>query len=124
MAPDPEQVGDHIETRLRKLRSSLDDPTMADVEEVLSLLTGLYGAGLARIVDVVKSASDGDGLIAKLTEDKLVSTLLVLHDLHPELRASDFDPPAPPPPAEVADVWTPVRLQPRQSEAGVAGSFA
>ncbi|HZQ85246.1 MAG TPA: hypothetical protein VFA83_10430 [Acidimicrobiales bacterium] len=121
MAPDPQHVGDRIETQLRKLRASLDDPTMTDVEEVLSLLTTLYGAGLARIVDVLKSTSDGDRLITRLTEDKLVSTLLVLHDLHPELRASDFDPP---PPAPVADVWTPVHLQTRQSEAGVAGSFA
>lgn len=124
MAPDPRQVGDRIETQLRKLRASLDDPTMADVEEVLSLLTALYGAGLARIVDVLKSTRDGDGLITRLTEDKLVSTLLVLHDLHPELHASDFDPPEPPPPVDVTDVWTPVHLQPRQSDAGVAGSFA
>ena len=121
MAFDAKQVGDRIESLLRKLRVSLDDETMADVEEALSLVTGLYGAGLARAVDMLKATDEGDALVTRLTEDELVATLLVLHDLHPEIRAADFDPPPPQPPA---DVWTSVNLRPKPSTAGVAESFA
>ncbi len=39
----------------------------------------LYGAGLERIVDAVKGSEYAERLI----EDKLVGSLLLLHDLHP-----------------------------------------
>ncbi|MBV9253389.1 MAG: hypothetical protein JO054_04075 [Actinobacteria bacterium] len=120
-APDPQKVGDRIEARLRQLQARLDDATMADVEEVLSLLTTLYGAGLANVVDVLRATPDGEALVARLADDKLVATLLILHDLHPDLRASDFDSPAPTPPV---DVWTPVNIQPVRPTADAAGSFS
>jgi Fe-S cluster biogenesis protein NfuA/nitrite reductase/ring-hydroxylating ferredoxin subunit len=44
----------------------------------------MYGAGLEQIVETLVSAGpDGERLAASLTEDPLVATLLLIHDLHP-----------------------------------------
>src|SRR5262249_8168482 len=45
---------------------------------------GLYGDGLARVTAILAAHGEaGDGMLAALTEDPLVASLLVLHDLHP-----------------------------------------
>lgn len=79
---DPQEVGRRIEALL----GELGEPAVAEVaEELVRLLMGMYGAGLERIVSMlVGSALEGPALLSKLLEDDLVSSLLVLHDLHPE----------------------------------------
>ena len=77
------QAGDRIEEILGGLRSG-DAAAAAAAEELAGLLVGLYGDGLARIVAVAgESGQAGAELMAKLTEDPLVESLLLLHDLHP-----------------------------------------
>jgi Fe-S cluster biogenesis protein NfuA/nitrite reductase/ring-hydroxylating ferredoxin subunit len=77
------QAGDRIEAILAGLRSG-DPAVAAAAEELTGLLVGLYGDGLARIVAVLgESGPAGAGLIGKLTDDPLVESLLLLHDLHP-----------------------------------------
>jgi Fe-S cluster biogenesis protein NfuA len=50
--------------------------------EVAQALLDLYGEGLERIVDVLAENDDGT-LAGALSEDELVSHLLLLHGLHP-----------------------------------------
>ena len=55
---------------------------MLDVaEELLRLVTELYGAGLARVVELVRD--EAPELLPRLVDDELLGSLLVVHDLHP-----------------------------------------
>jgi hypothetical protein len=76
--PDPQAVGDRIEQLLARLRSRTDDETYAAVEELVRLLTELYGAGLALAVRL-----GGTVLADHLAADDLGASLLLLHGLHP-----------------------------------------
>lgn len=77
------QVGDRIEEVLGYLRSA-DSKAAVSAEELVGLLVGLYGDGLSHIVALLAEAGPaGTALLAKFTEDPLVESLLLLHDLHP-----------------------------------------
>jgi Fe-S cluster biogenesis protein NfuA len=76
-------VGDRIEELVGELRSGLDPVMWRRVEEALALVTDLYGAGLAAVMNAVSSEAVGPAVMARLVEDELVSSLLVLHGLHP-----------------------------------------
>src|SRR6185437_13085015 len=58
---------------------SADPRAAAPAGELVRALSGLYGEGLRRIVDLMDAET-----VRRLTTDDLVSALLVLHDLHPE----------------------------------------
>lgn len=54
------------------------------VEALVGALVDLYGAGLHRLVTLARaSATDRDGLDEALASDAVVSSLLLVHDLHP-----------------------------------------
>lgn len=76
-------VGDRIEELVGELRSGLDPVSWRRVEEALSLVTDLYGGGLAAVLGVLKTEECGAAVMTRLLEDELVSSLLVLHGLHP-----------------------------------------
>ena len=73
-------AGDRIEELIGQLESSLDARAFEHVEELVNLVTELYGGGLARILEL---AGEDVGLRDRLAADDLVASLLVLHDLHP-----------------------------------------
>ena len=78
------QVGDRIEVLLGELRSSAAPDVAAKVEEVVGLLVELYGAGLERILEIVnEDAAAAAPLLTRLTDDKFIESLLVLHGIHP-----------------------------------------
>ncbi|RPI06138.1 MAG: hypothetical protein EHM63_08820 [Actinobacteria bacterium] len=77
---DLRAIGDRIEQILDQLESSLDGRSWEQVQDVVSLVTELYGGGLARILEL---AGENDVLLHKMANDDLVASLLVLHDLHP-----------------------------------------
>ena len=78
------QVGTRVEELLATLRTSAGETVAATAEELVGLLVGLYGDGLGRIVAVLRDSGDaGARTLARLTEDPLVESLLLLHDLHP-----------------------------------------
>jgi Fe-S cluster biogenesis protein NfuA/nitrite reductase/ring-hydroxylating ferredoxin subunit len=77
-APDLRAVGSRIELLLAELRSAGDAATADKAEELVRLLMEFYGAGLARVVELAD-----EELLARLTGDELVASLLVVHDLHP-----------------------------------------
>jgi Fe-S cluster biogenesis protein NfuA len=77
------QAGERIEEILGFLRSA-DEKAAVAAEELVGLLVGVYGDGLAHIVTALGDAGPaGPALLARLTEDPLVESLLLLHDLHP-----------------------------------------
>lgn len=77
------QVGEQIEEILGFLRSE-DDKAAVAAEELVGLLVGVYGDGLGHIITALGDAGPaGTALLAQLTEDPLVESLLLLHDLHP-----------------------------------------
>jgi Fe-S cluster biogenesis protein NfuA len=77
------QVGERIEEILGFLRSG-DEKAAVAAEELVGLLVGVYGDGLSRIVTAIGDAGPaGTALLAQLTADPLVESLLLLHDLHP-----------------------------------------
>jgi Fe-S cluster biogenesis protein NfuA/nitrite reductase/ring-hydroxylating ferredoxin subunit len=82
MAPplDLRAVGERIEEILGDLEATLDARAWERVQDVVSLVTELYGGGLARILELV---GDDPELRDHLADDDLVASLLVLHDLHP-----------------------------------------
>ncbi len=82
MAPpiDLRAVGDRIEELLNQLERSVDERAWENVQDVVSLVTELYGGGLARILEL---AGEDTALRERLADDDLVASLLVLHDLHP-----------------------------------------
>jgi Fe-S cluster biogenesis protein NfuA/nitrite reductase/ring-hydroxylating ferredoxin subunit len=74
--------------RVQQLQSALDEAgdsvrrTLAD--ELVSAVVQMYGAGLERIVGSLLAAGpEGKRIAAGLTDEPLVSTLLLIHDLHP-----------------------------------------
>jgi Fe-S cluster biogenesis protein NfuA len=80
--PNLHAIGDRIERLLDDIRASEDRRAIANAEDLLRLVTELYGAGLARIIDVV--AQDSPGVMDTLRADELVSSLLTVHDIHPD----------------------------------------
>ncbi|KOG47990.1 hypothetical protein ADK74_10080 [Streptomyces decoyicus] len=60
----------------------------AAAEELVRVLMDFYGAGLARIMHLLGSGTDDGGPRSALLRDELVTSLLVLHDLHPEDTAA------------------------------------
>ena len=77
-------VGTRVEELLGALRTgSATDPGRT-AEELVRLLVGLYGDGLGHIVAALaEQGPPGAAMLDRLTEDPLVESLLLLHDLHP-----------------------------------------
>jgi Fe-S cluster biogenesis protein NfuA len=79
MARTARTVGDRIEQLLGGLRQGRDKEA---AEELVRLLVELYGEGLTKVVALLRQHDPS--LLTKLTEDELVESLLLLHDLHPD----------------------------------------
>ncbi|MGW7491524.1 hypothetical protein [Streptomyces sp. NPDC054786] len=88
--PNAEATGRRIEEALDRL-AQRDREASAAAEELVRVLMDFYGAGLARIMHLTGSGTDDDGPRSALLRDELVTSLLVLHDLHPEDTAARID---------------------------------
>jgi Fe-S cluster biogenesis protein NfuA len=66
-----------VNERIAAIESMLEEADPAAIELVRHLL-GLYGEGLARVMELA-----GERTAELLAADELLSPLLVLHDLHP-----------------------------------------
>ena len=81
---DAEAVGERVEALLSELRSQAGPQVAATAEELVSCLVELYGAGLARITEIIgEDEGSGPQLMDMLVADPLVESLLLVHDLHP-----------------------------------------
>jgi len=82
--PGPEQLVQRIQDLQERLEANGDAATRDLADQLVSAVVQMYGAGLERIVELLAGAGDaGRGIAASLSEDDLVSTLLLIHDLHP-----------------------------------------
>jgi Fe-S cluster biogenesis protein NfuA len=53
-------------------------------EELVRLVTDLYGAGLERLLEILYDAGRLDpGVLAEIADDDVVASLLLVHGLHP-----------------------------------------
>ena len=82
-APDPGAVGERIEALLEA--SAVGGPVARErAEELLRLVVDLYGAGLERVLELTHDAGAlDDALLSAMADDHLVSSLLLIHGLHP-----------------------------------------
>lgn len=76
---DIQAVGERVEALLAEFASASDPAIAGRAEELVGLLVDFYGAGLARILELLDEQA-----AAPLLADKAVAGLLVLHDLHPQ----------------------------------------
>ncbi|HET6627170.1 MAG TPA: NifU family protein [Nocardioidaceae bacterium] len=82
-SPDLRATGERIDALL-DASSAGGTVARERAEELLRLVTDLYGAGLERFMDVLYEAGRLDEeLLALLAGDELVSGLLIVHGLHP-----------------------------------------
>lgn len=74
-----------IETLINEIQATVNPAARASVEELVQTLLELHGVGLERMMDIIwESGAVGEKLIhERLPDDKLVSSLLLLHGLHP-----------------------------------------
>lgn len=79
---DLHAVGDRIERLLDELRLAVIPREYEHVEEVVRLVSELYGAGLERTLAIVGRSAPN--LVADLVADELVASLLIVHGLHPD----------------------------------------
>jgi hypothetical protein len=71
--PDVDATVQQIEALLERLPP--------EAEEMIRLLMNLYGTALERILDVLRQAPADP--LQGLAEDKLIASLLLVHNLHP-----------------------------------------
>jgi Fe-S cluster biogenesis protein NfuA/nitrite reductase/ring-hydroxylating ferredoxin subunit len=86
-APTQAFAGQLVE-RVQELQGALQDAgasaTRDLAEELVASVVQMYGVGLERIVEAIQgTGADGERIAASLTDDPLVSMLLLIHDLHP-----------------------------------------
>jgi hypothetical protein len=79
--PDPRDLFEGIEEGIASLGRVADPRVLSDTRALVRSVLDLHAAGLARILDLVASAAPG--AVPSLAGDDLVSSLLILHGLHP-----------------------------------------
>jgi Fe-S cluster biogenesis protein NfuA len=79
-----QKVSARVEELLEALNSGGFGGAAPAAEELVGLLVGLYGDGLAQILALLRAEGPGgQEMVLKLADDPLVESLLLLHDLHP-----------------------------------------
>jgi Fe-S cluster biogenesis protein NfuA len=82
--PEFQQRLQSIERLLGEIQAAADPSLRTSVQQLVQLVMDLHGAGLERILELVRADTrGGESLIHKLGGDELVASLLVLHELHP-----------------------------------------
>ncbi len=70
---------------LQEIEGIADPSVRATTKELVQALIDLHGTALAQAMEMVSAAGElGMGLIDQLGRDPMVSSVLVLHGLHPE----------------------------------------
>lgn len=78
------QDGERIDQLLAELQTMAGPQTWACIEELLQRTVSVYGQGLARMLQHARHAGAAETeLAAQVTADPLVSSLLLLHGMHP-----------------------------------------
>jgi Fe-S cluster biogenesis protein NfuA/nitrite reductase/ring-hydroxylating ferredoxin subunit len=79
-----EELVERVQQLQAELDSAAESATRVLAEELVSSVVRMYGAGLERILAALFDAGEvGERVAASLSDDQLVATLLLIHDLHP-----------------------------------------
>lgn len=79
-----QRIAGRIETLIQEVEEFTDAHTRAVTGELVQSLLDMYGEGLARIFELITQVEAPDyKLIETLANDDLISSLLLLHGLHP-----------------------------------------
>lgn len=77
-------TGDDVERLLEEAQAVTGPVAWPRVEALVAALVALYGEGLERTLACARDcAREGGSLDERLARDELVSSLMLLHDLHP-----------------------------------------
>jgi hypothetical protein len=80
---DPAAAGERIE-QLLDASAAFGPAARERAEDLVRVVADLYGAGLERLLDCLHEAGAlSDPVVARLAEDDLISSLLLVHGLHP-----------------------------------------
>jgi hypothetical protein len=75
---------EQVEALIRTLETNADEKTLAAARELVQALLRLHGAGFVRLLKMLETSGEsGRGLALAIREDSLLSSLLLLHGLHP-----------------------------------------
>ena len=81
---DARRVAERVGAILAEIGGIADPRLTERTEDLVSLLMQFYGAGIRRMMELSDEAGMLEGeLLDRLVQDELVSSLLVIHDLHP-----------------------------------------
>ncbi len=75
-------IGDEIERKLEELQTRVDPRVFDQTVELLQLVNQLYGAGLARTVEL--ATEHAPQFVKRMAADELLASLLVANGLHPD----------------------------------------
>jgi Fe-S cluster biogenesis protein NfuA/nitrite reductase/ring-hydroxylating ferredoxin subunit len=80
----PEELVLRIQDLQERLEATGEAATREVADALVASVIQMYGAGLERIVELLAAAGEAGTEIAQsLSDDDLVATLLLIHDLHP-----------------------------------------
>jgi hypothetical protein len=79
---DPRALAQRIARLVGDIADEADPSVQTRVEELIRALMELYGDGLARVTAL--AAENGGVTLEQLAADEVVSSLLILHGLHPQ----------------------------------------
>jgi len=72
---------DRLEALLKEVEQFKDEQSARTTREIISLLMDVHGSALKRVLEL--AAPRHSALVDELAADELVSSILVLYDLHP-----------------------------------------
>jgi hypothetical protein len=81
---NPWETSERVERLLEAIHTEVTQGAWQHIDEMVRGLLSLYGAGLSRAIDVARHAGAPEGPLQEgLLADDLVSSLLLLHGMHP-----------------------------------------
>jgi hypothetical protein len=85
MATADQELARRIEALVVRVGEILDAESREAAQELMAAILELHGSGLDRMMEMTFAAGEpGQALIRRFAGDGLVSSLLLLHDLHPD----------------------------------------
>lgn len=85
MATADEERARRIEELVRQVEQIPDPESRECARKGMEAILELHGAGLERMMELVlEGGTSGEAAVRRFTNDSLVSSLLILHDLHPD----------------------------------------